>query len=403
MVISNIMRTSKHKPSKRHASDDEAFERMYRTIPNLKSGATVPPGSKAAPLEPKAGDTAEKPKWKRVLKKILIVLAILLALTGLWLGWKLVANWVKIFGWKGIAGVFNSTTLKGEDEGRVNILLAGNSADDPGHGGADLTDSIMIVSINTKDKNGYILSVPRDLYVDIPGSGYAKINEAYQAGERSKFKEPGYAQGGMGLLEKTISTHFGVKLQYYALVNYAGLEKAVNAVGGIKITIQSSDPRGLYDPSLDLKTRKPLVKLPNGEVTLDGHTALNLSRARGNGRGSYGYAQSDFTRTENQRKILVGLKDKATSAGTLSNPIKLGQLLDSLGGNVKTDFEASEVRRLYDIMKDIPSGNVKSASLNDASGKNLLKSYTTKSQQSALIPTAGLDDYTEIQAFMSGL
>lgn len=400
------MRTSKHQHSKPRASDDEAFERMYRTIPTLRPGETIAPGS-----EPVAGGEGhynsdaekQKPAWKRILKKALIVLAIMLALTGVWLGWKFVANWIKLFGWKGIAGVFNSTTLKGEDVGRVNILLAGNSSDDPGHGGADLTDSIMIVSINTKDKNGYILSVPRDLYIDIPGSGYAKINEAYQAGERAKFKEPGFAEGGMGLLQKTVASHFGITLGYYALVNYTGLQQAVDAVGGVQIMVQSSDPRGLYDSSLDLKTRKALVKLPNGEVTLDGRAALNLARARGNGRGSYGYAQSDFTRTEHQRKILVGLKDKATSAGTLSNPVKLGQLLDSLGNNVKTDLEASEVRRLYDLTQEIPSSTIKSASLNAANGKNLLQSYTTKSRQSALIPAAGIDDYVEIQAFLASL
>lgn len=394
------MRTSKHKSAKHSTSDDEAFERMYRTIPDLKPG-TAPFSEGQTKPEPKKD--GQKPKWKRVLKKVLIVLAILLALTGLWLGWKLVANWIKVFGWKGITDVFNSTTLKGEDEGRVNILLAGNSADDPGHGGADLTDSIMVVSLSTKDKNGYIMSIPRDLYVDIPGSGYAKINEAYQNGQRSKFKETGYADGGMGLLQKTIATRFGMKLHYYALVNYTGLEQAVNAVGGIKITIASTDPRGLYDPSLDLKTRKPLVKLPNGEVTLDGRTALNLARARGNGRGAYGYAQSDFTRTEHQRKILIGLKDKASSAGTLSNPIKLGQLMDSFGGNVKTDLEAGEVRRLYELSKETPSNTITSVSLNKANGKNLLQSYTTRSRQSALVPAAGVDDYSEIQAFIASL
>jgi len=397
------MRTSKHKSKKHHVSDDEAFERMYRTIPNIKTGDAGPDGTAYDSGGKPPKQPGEKPKWKRVLKKVLIVLAILVALVGLWLGTKFVMNWVKVFGWQGLTDVFNSTKLKGEDEGRVNILLAGNSSDDPGHGGADLTDSIMIVSINTTDKTGYILSVPRDLYVDIPGSGYAKINEAYQKGERSGFRETGYADGGMGLLEKTISTHFGIKLHYYALVNYAGLEQSVNAVGGVTITVQSSDPRGLYDSSLDLKTRKPLVKLPNGEVTLDGHTALNLARARGNGRGAYGYGQSDFTRTEHQRKILVGLKEKATSAGTLSNPIKLTQLMDSFGSNVKTDLQAGEVRRLFDLSKEVPSSSIKSASLNNANGKNLLKSYTTKTRQSALVPAAGVDDYSEIQMYVSGL
>lgn len=345
-----------------------------------------------------------KPRWKRIAKRMLIALAILLALTGLWLGGKFVINSVKLFGWSGLWDYLHTTKLKGEDQGHVNVLLAGNSADDAGHGGAELTDSIMVASLNTKDKTGYILSIPRDLYVDIPGHGYAKINEAYQDGEQDKFSEAGYDAGGMGLLEKTVAQYFGVTVQYYALVNYAGLQQAVDAVGGIQIVIHSSDPRGLYDPSPDLKNnRRPLVDLPNGPVTLDGRTALNLSRARGNNRKAYGYAQSDFTRTENQRKILIGLKEKAASISTLANPIKMGQLLDSVGGNVKTNFEPSELRRLYKIGKDIPSAQIKSVSLNNANGKDLLDSYTTRKGQSALVPAVGIDDYSEIQAFVESL
>jgi polyisoprenyl-teichoic acid--peptidoglycan teichoic acid transferase len=397
------MRKAKKKAQDRSRQDKE-FERLYRTIPTTDSqqvngvedglaGAKVPKESQ----EP-------KPRWKKILKRTLLVLATILLLVGLWLGGKFLVNSVRLFGWDGLWGYFHTTTLKGEDEGRINVLLAGNSADDSGHAGAELTDSIMLASINTKDHTGYLLSIPRDLYVDIPTFGYAKINEAYQDGERSGFSEAGYPPGGMGLLQKTVSERLGVPIHYYGLVNYAGLRKAVDAVGGVQITIHSTDPRGLYDPSPDLKNNhKPLVDLPNGTVTLDGLTALNLARARGNARGSYGYAQSDFTRTENQRNVLLGLGAKAASAGTLANPLKIGQLMDSVGGNVKTDFEPNELRRLYDLAKDTPAGRVKSASLNNANGRNLLESYRTRSGQSALIPALGVDDYSEIRAFIAGL
>lgn len=386
------------KQLKAKATDDKDFERLYRTIPN-GGVSRKPQRTDEIPL----GEQPSTPKWKRIVKRALIVLAILIALAGLWVGWKFVANGVKIFGWGGIVDVFKKTRLKGEDQGRVNILLAGNSADDAGHGGAELTDSIMIASIDTKNKTGYILSIPRDLYVDIPGHGYAKINEAYQDGKRDNFSGSGYATGGMGLLEKTISEHFDVTLHYYALVNYTALEQAVNAVGGIQVTIESSDARGLYDSSRDYATGKPLVRLPNGVVQLDGRAALDLSRARGHGSGSYGYGQSDFTRTENQRKVLLGIKDKATSLGTLSNPVKLGQLLDSMGDNVQTDLKSGEMRRLYDLSKQIPSSKIISASLNDANGKDLLDTYRTKSGQSALAPAAGIDDYSDIQAYLDQL
>lgn len=388
------MRKSK-KQAKQITPEDRDFERLYRTIP--ANGRGMSSKNQVPPAQP------SKPKWKTALKRILIVLLILLALSGLWIGWKFVANSVKVFGWEGLLDLFRNTKLKGEDEGRVNILLAGNSADDPGHGGAELTDSIMIASINTKDKTGYLMSIPRDLYVNIPDYGYAKINEAYQDGKKDGFKEAGYAEGGMGLLEKTISQNFGIDFHYYALVNYTALEQAVNAVGGIKVTIESTDPRGLYDPSRDLQTGQALVNLPNGEVTLDGRQALGLARARGHARGAYGYGQGDFVRTQNQRKVLLGIKDKAASMSTLSNPVKLGQLMDSLGGNLTTDLKSSEVKRLYKLSKEIPSSSVQSASLNDANDKNLLQFYTNRSGQSTLVPAAGIDDYSEIRAYIRQL
>jgi len=390
------MRKSKKQQAKANAAQEREFERLYRTIP---SGGRSSASKQAMPplQEP------SKPKWKTAMKRMLIILLILAALSGLWVGWKFVSNSIKVFGWQGILDLFRTTKLKGEDEGHVNILLAGNSADDPGHGGAELTDSIMIASINTKDKTGYLLSIPRDLYVDIPGHGYAKINEAYQDGQEDKFSESGYADGGMGLLEKTISERFGIDFQYYALVNYTALEQSVEAVGGITVNIESTDPRGLYDPSRDLQTGGPLVKLPNGQVALNGRQALDLARARGHARGSYGYGQGDFVRTQNQRKVLLGIKDKATSITTLSNPVKLGQLLDSLGDNLVTDLRSGEVKRLYQLSKDIPSSKIQSASLNDADGKNLLDFYTNRSGQSTLVPAAGIDDYSEIQAYITKL
>jgi LCP family protein required for cell wall assembly len=382
-------------------SNDKQFEQLYRTIPSAygqQPYATHNPET-AAPLP--ASPSVRR--WRKICKRVVLFVVFLALLFGLWTGWKLASNTIKVFGWNGLWSLFMPTKLKGEDSGRVNVLLAGNSTDDPNHSGADLTDSIMVASINTTNKTGYIISIPRDLYVDIPGHGYAKINEAYQDGERAGFSENGYADGGMGLLQKTVSEHLGLPVHYYALVNYTALREAVDAVGGVTITIESSDPRGLYDPSRDLSTGQPLVKLPNGEVTLNGSQALNLARARGGAKGSYGFATSDFARTDHQRQILLAIKDKAMSAGTLSNPVRMGELFDSFGSNVKTDLSLGEVRRFYALTKDIPNDKIVSVSLNDANGTNLLQSYRTRSGQSALVPRKGVDDYSEIQAFIGSL
>lgn len=333
------------------------------------------------------------------LKRTALVLAVLVLVVGGWLGGKFVYNAHKLFGGN-IFSVLTTTKLKGEDSGRVNILLAGNSADDPGHDGANLTDSIMLISIDTKNNKAFLLSIPRDLWVQIPGNGHAKINDAYVVGQSDGFSQSGYPSGGMGQLEQIVSEDLDVPIDYYALVDYSALRDSVNAVGGITVNIQSSDPRGLYDPSVDYATHGPLVRLTNGEHVLDGEQALDLARARGDAYGSYGFAGSDFERTQNQRMMLVALKSKAVTAGVLANPAKLTSLFDAIGSNVKTDFSLSEVHRLYDISKNITGNNIQSLSFNSADGKNLLASYTAPDGESALIPAAGIDEYGPMQAFI---
>lgn len=341
-------------------------------------------------------------RWrsKITLKRSVVALALLVLLIGGWVGGKFAYNAHKLFGGN-ILGILKTTKLKGEDQGRVNILLAGNSADDAGHNGGTLTDSIMLISIDTKHNKAFMLSIPRDLWVELPSGGHQKINAAYPDGQSTKYSESGYPSGGMGELEQIVSENFGLPINYYALVNYAAFKDAVDAVGGIDINIKSDDPRGLYDPNIDWTTKGPLVKLTNGMHHLSGQQALDLARARGDAYNSYGFAGSDFDRTEHQRQMLLALKSKAISAGVISNPAKLSSLSDAIGNNVTTDFTLPEVHRLYDIAKLIPSTSIQSLSLNSTNGKNLLASYTSPSGQSALAPAAGVDDYSDIQAFIN--
>jgi hypothetical protein len=97
----------------------------------------------------------------------------------------------------------------------------------------------------------------------------------------------------------------------------------------------------------------------------------------------------------------MALKSKVSSTGVLANPAKLSSMFDAIGNNVKTDMTLGEVRRAYDIGKDI--GSIQSVGLNNFHGKNLLDSYATPLGQSALIPAAGLDDFTEIQTALKQL
>lgn len=335
-------------------------------------------------------------------KRIALILVLLALVTGGWVGGKFLYNTHKVFGGN-IFSVLSTTKLHGEDVGRVNILFAGNSADDVGHDGANLTDSIMIMSIDTVNHKVFLLSVPRDLWVNVPGYGHQKINAAYVDGQNNGFTQSGLPAGGMGQLQQVIQQSLGITINYYALVNYTAFKDAVDAVGGIDVTIASSDKRGLYDPSIDWTTHGPLVKLTNGLHHLTGQQALDLSRARGDAYGSYGFDNYDYDRTQNQRLMLVALKSKAVSAGVIANPAKLSSLSDAIGNNVKTSFTLSEVHRLYDLVKNVNGSDIQSLtlSLNNANGTNLLANYLASDGEEALIPAAGIDNFTNIQAFIT--
>jgi LCP family protein required for cell wall assembly len=329
---------------------------------------------------------------KIFIRSTLLVLVAILSVGG-WLGYKLYADAAKITGDKNplqLVSAFTPSQLSATN-GHVNILLAGYSVDDSGHQGAELTDSIMIVSYDTQTKTVAMVSIPRDTLVDIPGFGYQKINAAYEDGQTENFSQSGYPSGGMGLLEEVVQQNFGVQANYYGLIDYAAFSDAVNDVGGVTVTIQSTDSRGLYDPNTNLD-------LPNGTVMLNGQQALNLARARGDGYGSYGFPDSDFDRTQHQQQLLAAILTKAGSASTLSNPLKIGELADAVGNNFKTDLTIGDMETLFSDLRHITTSQITSLSLNNYNGKGLFADYTTRSGQEALIPAAGLDDFTQIQA-----
>jgi len=338
--------------------------------------------------------------WKKGLLLFFLVLLTPFVVIGIW-DLKNFSNATsKLFGSSNAFGILAQTPPKSTD-GRTNILLVGYSADDPEHGGATLTDSIMVLSLDKDRKSGYMLSIPRDLYVDIPGEGYAKINEAFQDGERSGFHEPGAPAGGMGLLEKTVTQVTGLEIHNYALINYTTVREIVDALGGITVNIQSPDPRGIYDPNFQPQEGGPL-KLPNGPQTVDGQTALRLTRARGATYGSYGFPESDFNRTQNQQLVLNAIKAELNWKLVL-DPRTNGKIFNAVGNNIQTDVKLSEVIPLYRMFTSVPNDQLKSVTLNNINDVNLLRGYTTRLGQSALIPAAGIDNYEDIQAAIQSL
>lgn len=348
-------------------------------------------------------DKKPKKPWSRRKKITMSVVGVLLAIilgVGGYLLWKFLNTTGKVLnGGNFFAAVLSNEPLKTDQYGRSNILLFGTSEDDPGHPGGDLTDSIMMISVDQEKHDAFLVSVPRDLWVKFGQacpSGYeGKINEVYMCG-----KEEGGETGGQNMLKEKVSEVFGADIQYVAHVNYEVLRKSIDALGGVDITIESDDERGILDRNFDWRCNYEcyLVKWPNGPAHLDGEHALYLAQAR-NDAGGYGLSRGNFDREANQRKILIAAKDKAMSAGFLANPVKVTKLLDSLGENVRTNFQAAEVKTLMSVLKETDSNNISSISLIDQD-PSLLTTGTSPVGSSIVQPTAGIYSYGALQSFL---
>lgn len=224
---------------------------------------------------------------------------------------------------------FDFRPLKGEAEGRINILVLG--VGDPGHAGQQLSDTNMIVSINTQTNQVAYISVPRDLRVRIPGYGYGKINQAN-------------SDGGVTLSEQVAEQTFGVPIDYYAVADFTGLKEAVDAVGGVDI----NNKEQLYDPEYPCDNNQYKscgFLLKPGQYHMNGALALKYARCR---KGTCG---NDFGRALRQQEVLQQVKSKALSAGTLINPLRLNSLSQAVGDNIKTDLSVNQLIKLSKLIK----------------------------------------------------
>lgn len=345
-------------------------------------------------------------KWSRkkiALSIVGVLVAGVLAFGGYFV-YKFLATGGKIFKGNVVAAFFEQAKpLKQDANGRSNILLFGTSEDDPGHPGGDLTDSIMVVSVDQKKHDAFVVSIPRDLHVQYGRaciSGYqGKVNAIYGC-----VKDEG-EDAAQAAMRAKMGEILGLDIQYAAHVNYTVLREAVDAVGGITVNIESTDPRGILDRNFDWDCPKPQtcynVKYPNGSANLDGKHALYLARARGDdpaGR-TYGLSRSNPDRQDNQRKILIALKDKAVSAGVLTNPVAVNKLLDTLGNNLRTNFAADEIKTLLDLGKNVKTEDITSFSFEDAA-KPLM---TAGCFSGDICPNAGNFTYTAIQSVITAL
>ena len=342
---------------------------------------------------------------RRVIKWLIILIIIGILSVGGYVGYKMLNASGSVFQGN-IFNIFKSQPLKQDKNGRSNFLILGTSEDDPGHEGANLTDSIMVVSIDQTNKNVYMFSIPRDMTVEYGmacWSGYSgKVNAYFDCVSDGTTAQD--EQDRLANTQKLIGDVLGIDIQYGVHVNYTVLKDVINAIGGsITVNIESRNSNGQMDSQLDwmcgntysqrIKTCPPrghYVDYPNGPAVLNAQAALNLARARGDSEPTYGFERSNFDREINQQKILVAIRDKALSNGTLTNLSSITKLIDALGSNLRSNIQISEIRTIADIASAIKSSDIYSL---DFAEDNLLSSDGN--------PTAGAFNYNDIQDYIA--
>ncbi len=324
------------------------------------------------------GETKKKPP---VVKILILAFALLIVLVSALYFFKLDKFAFK--GPKTFVQLVTNTGLK-SDNNRINVLLLGIGG--KGHDGPDLTDTIILASIDRDAKDVVLISVPRDLWVETIN---AKINAEYAHGQEN-------GNQGLEITEKTIGDLFGIPVHYAFRIDFNGFIKAIDLVQGLNITIDSSfaDPLyplegkeddlcGLTLDTIDQNGTKiqvvkdatgsaiPLANITDknnpftcryetltfqkGQTTMDGITSLKFVRSRHgtNGEGS------DFARSARQQKVILAFRDRVLSSNTFTNPSTVLNLAKTFGSSIDTNITDDEVPLFMKLLTKVDSAKIR--------------------------------------------
>ena len=268
--------------------------------------------------------------------------------------------------------------LLNQENDRINVLLLGHGG--AGHDGPELTDTIMIASIKPSTREAALVSIPRDLVVNMHEYGWRKVNHANAFGES---QNPGY---GPAYASEIIAEAFGIPIPYYIKINFDGLEQIVDTLGKLKIDIKNSFTDYQY-PTEDFFTTT--IAFEAGPQKLNGEEVLQFVRSR---HGTNGEA-SDFARAARQQLVLESIKDQALSLDLILKPRKISSYLQIIDDNMVTNLKTWEISRLAGIAREIASEDIIKIVLDD-SPDGLLTSRVT--EEGAYILTPRHDSFSEI-------
>jgi len=279
----------------------------------------------------------------------------------------------------------------------INVLLLGYGGE--GHDGGSLTDSITLADINPKRSVVTLISIPRDLWVN-----NNKVNEAYTQ------------INGAQAAKKAVSEVTNLQVKYYASVDFGGFTGIIDILGGISVNVAHTFDDYFYpvkgkesgtcgkSPE-DLKAinatmsgfllekeftcRYEHIHFDKGIQNMNGETTLKFVRSRHSEQ--FG---TDFARSERQRAVLIGLKDKLISLGVVQ---KIDPLFQKLKSSFKTDIDLDAVKSFLSSHPDVSKFEVRHIYLNE---NNVLKSSVGPQDQYILVPKAGDNNWSEVQKYI---
>jgi len=225
---------------------------------------------------------------------------------------------------------------------RVNILLMGLDFRDWEAGDIPRTDTMILLTFDPLSNTAGMLSIPRDLWVPIPGFEYNKINTAYYLGETHNL--PG---GGAGLAVKTVEQFLGVPIHYYTRVDFQAFVDFIDHIGGVKLTFDEPmllDPRG---------PRNSFIVEP-GTHTLLGEHALAYVRSRST-------EGADFDRAQRQQKFIMAFRERILEFDMMPTLVaNAGNIYNDVAGGIHTNMAINEVIKLAWSVLDIDRSAIKS-------------------------------------------
>ena len=335
----------------------------------------------------------------------------------------------------GISGMFVKTGSESAQEqtpldttppqNAYNILLLGYGG--AGHDGGTLSDSIIVANIIPGEKKVTLISIPRDLWVEIPVRSDMnqnfKINHAYAIGLNDTLyplKEPQYKGegGGATMAKEVVGEVVGMPIDFFLAVDFEGLKNIVDELGRVEVDVpvtcddyfypikgaendicgkSASEIARLHEQYSDtalhhqFECRYEHIHFDQGSTQMNGDTALKFTRSRASAQHG-----GDFARSERQHAVLAGIKDKALSIYSIG---KIDEIFNQFADMVRTDLDLPTIKNLAQILGSPQDYQIKYIGVSD---ENVLVATQSFDGQFILIPKEGEGVWVGVQSFIYG-